>query len=36
MGHIPPFNEQGLLPLGEYEVTFEELRSSILVDGPRG
>ena len=34
MGPIPSFNEQGLLPPGEYEVTFEELRSSILVDGP--
>jgi hypothetical protein len=31
---IPPFNPDGLLPPGEYEVSFDELRSSILVDGP--
>ena len=29
------FDERGLLPPGEYEVTFEELRRSLLVRGPR-
>jgi hypothetical protein len=30
---IPPFGPDGLLPPGEYEVSFEELRSSVLVFG---
>ena len=28
------FTEQGLLPPGDYSMTFEELRSSVLVVGP--
>ena len=32
---IPEFNENGLLPIGDYEVTLAELRESILVQGPR-
>lgn len=32
---IPEFNENGLLPVGDYEVTLAELRDSILVQGPR-
>jgi hypothetical protein len=35
MIEIPPFNPDGLLPPGDYEVSFDELRRSILVDGPR-
>ena len=31
---IPPFDADGLLPPGDYEVTFDELRASILVTGP--
>jgi hypothetical protein len=31
---IPPFSLHGLLPKGDYEVTFEELRESLLVSGP--
>ena len=31
---IPPFQADGLLPPGDYEVSFEELRSSMLVSGP--
>ncbi|AGK96626.1 DUF6932 family protein [Clostridium pasteurianum] len=30
------FNEFGLLPLGDYHMTIEELRNSILVIGPTG
>jgi len=30
---IPPFQSDGLLPVGDYEVSFEELRQSILVTG---
>ena len=30
---IPPFDADGLLPPGDYEVTFDELRASILVTG---
>jgi hypothetical protein len=33
---IPPFNADGLIPSGDYEVSFEELRRSILVVGPGG
>lgn len=32
---IPEFNEMGLLPSGDYEVTLAELRDTILVQGPR-
>ncbi len=32
---IPEFDENGLLPVGVYEVTLAELRTSILVQGPR-
>jgi hypothetical protein len=31
---MPPFNADGLLPPGDYEMTLEELRSSMLVEGP--
>lgn len=31
---IPPFTPDGLLPAGDYEVTFAELRQSLLVLGP--
>ncbi|MCL2700364.1 MAG: hypothetical protein FWE88_01570 [Phycisphaerae bacterium] len=31
---IPAFTNDGLLPPGEYEVSFEELRKSVLVLGP--
>lgn len=34
MSKIPDFNDRGLLPPGDYEVTFGELRNSILVHGP--
>ena len=30
---IPPFQGDGLLPPGDYEVSFEELRASILANG---
>lgn len=33
MHKIPNFDDRGLLPPGDYEVTFEELRNSILVNG---
>lgn len=32
---IPPFQPDGLLPPGDYEVSFEELRRSVLVTGPQ-
>lgn len=31
---IPPFNDDGLLPKGDFEVSFDELRQSVLVLGP--
>src|ERR1700690_398994 len=34
MSVIPPFKADGLLPPGDYEASFEELRSSILALGP--
>jgi len=34
MGAIPDFAEDGLLPPGDFEVTLQELRRSILVAGP--
>lgn len=36
MATIPPFQVDGLLPPGDYEVSFEELRQSTLVVGPDG
>jgi hypothetical protein len=32
---LPPFNADGLLPVGDYHLTLTELRRSILVTGPR-
>ena len=34
MGTIPDFTDDGLLPPGDYEVSLEELRESVLVAGP--
>lgn len=34
MTTIPSFQADGLLPPGDYEVTFDELRQSALVEGP--
>jgi hypothetical protein len=34
VGVIPPFGPDGLLPPGDYEVSFDELRQSPLVLGP--
>jgi hypothetical protein len=34
MAAIPPFDSDCLLPAGDYEVSFAELRQSILVHGP--
>jgi hypothetical protein len=34
MAQIPPFDADGLLPPGDYEVSIDELRQSILVLGP--
>lgn len=31
---IPDFTDEGLLPPGDYEVTFDQLRGSVLVAGP--
>jgi hypothetical protein len=36
MAAIPPFEADGLLPPGDYELSFDELRQSILVLGPGG
>ncbi len=36
MAIIPPFEPDGLLPPGDYEVSFDELRQSILVVGADG
>jgi hypothetical protein len=33
MSQLPPFDAEGLLPPGDYELTFEELRGSRLVTG---
>lgn len=35
MGTIPEFTKDGLLPPGDYEVTLDELRRSVLVVGPQ-
>jgi hypothetical protein len=34
VGPIPLFNDEGLLPPGDFEVTFDELRASGLILGP--
>lgn len=34
MGAIPEFDHRGLLPPGDYEATFDELKGSVLVHGP--
>lgn len=34
MAGIPTFEQDGLLPPGDYEVSFQELRQSVLVLGP--
>ena len=31
---LPPFTDEGVLPPGDYEVTFDQLRASRLVTGP--
>jgi hypothetical protein len=36
MAAIPPFGPDGLLPPGDYELSFAELRQSVLVLGPGG
>jgi hypothetical protein len=36
MAVIPPFDSEGLLPPGDYDVSFEELRQSMLVKGQEG
>lgn len=36
MALIPEFTVNGLLPLGEYPASFDELRASILAQGPPG
>jgi hypothetical protein len=33
---LPAFTSNGMLPTGDYEVSFEELRASMLVQGPLG
>lgn len=34
MGELPPFTEDGVLPAGDWGMSFEGLRSSFLVKGP--
>jgi hypothetical protein len=34
MLEIPPFTAEGLLPIGDFEASFDELRRSALVQGP--
>ena len=34
MSNLPTFDALGLLPPGDYELTFEELRRSLLIVGP--
>ena len=31
---LPPFSDDGLLPPGDYEMSLEELKDSMLVEGP--
>lgn len=33
---LPPFQTNGLLPPGDYELSLEELRASLLISGPVG
>ncbi len=33
---IPNFDKDGFLPVGDHEATFDELRASVLVQGPAG
>ena len=35
MSAFPPFDSDGLLPPGDYEVSFDELRNSALVLGSK-
>ncbi len=35
MAELPDFTDNGLLPAGDYELTLDQLRESILVAGPR-
>src|SRR3954468_21900885 len=35
MNSLPPFDDDGLLPPGDYQMSFREIRSSILVKGPK-
>jgi hypothetical protein len=36
MGPLPPFDHDGLLPAGDYEIDFQQLRESFLVTGAGG
>jgi hypothetical protein len=36
MRMLPPFTDEGLLPPGDYPLTFAELRDSLLAQGPEG
>ena len=36
MGPLPPFDQDGLLPAGDYELDFQQLRESFLVTGAGG
>jgi hypothetical protein len=36
MTAIPPFDQDGLLPTGDYEISLADLRQSLLVRGPGG
>ena len=34
MNVLPPFTDDGLLPAGDYTLSLDELRASLLVVGP--
>ena len=36
MGELPGFTEDGVLPAGDWELSFEEIRASHLVNTPKG
>ena len=36
MSSLPPFDDDGLLPAGDYELDFQGLRKSFLVTGAGG
>ena len=36
MSRLPEFTPAGLLPPGDYPLTLQQLRTSVLVDGPGG